>query len=258
MKRMPLVVANWKMHGQKAWIESFSRDFVKGLGEGKRFCETVLCPPYVYLGQLQQALQTTAVKLGAQNLYSVDQGPFTGEVSAPMLLEFGCSYVVIGHSERRTLFGETDSVVVAKFRAARQAGLVPILCIGENEAERQSGTTAAVVKRQLDAVLDAQGIDAFANVVIAYEPVWAIGTGKTATPAQAQDVHRFVREYLAGYSADIAMKTRILYGGSVKADNAGMLAKEADIDGALVGGASMNVNDFLAICAGFDADQERV
>jgi triosephosphate isomerase len=169
------------------------------------------------------------------------------------LLEFGCRYVVVGHSERRTLFGETDSVVIAKFRAVRQAGLVPILCVGENETERQAGATAEVVKRQLDAVLDTQGVDAFVNAVIAYEPIWAIGTGNTATPAQAQDVHRFVRDYLAGFSAGIAAKTRILYGGSVKAANADMLAKESDIDGCLVGGASMNVDDFQAICAAFGA-----
>jgi triosephosphate isomerase (TIM) len=250
MKRTPLIVANWKLHGQKAWIESFVKGF---LGSRQRAlqCEVVLCPPYVYLAQLQELLRTAAVSLGAQNLHSAEQGAFTGEVSAPMLLEFGCTHVVVGHSERRTLFGETDATVAAKFNAARQAGLVPILCIGENAGERDAGVTEVTVQKQLDAVLGLYGVAAFANAVIAYEPVWAIGTGNTATPAQAQAVHGFIRNYLASFSSEVAEKVQILYGGSVKADNADKLATERDIDGALVGGASLDASDFLAICAGF-------
>ncbi len=257
MKRTPLVVANWKMHGQKAWIESFIQSFIGEFcgSRQEQQCEVVLCPPHVFLAQVQALVQSSVVKLGAQNLHSENKGPFTGEVSAPMLQEFGCTHVVVGHSERRTLFGETDSDVAAKFNAACQAGLVPILCVGENAQERQAEVTEVVVQRQLDAVLKQHGIAAFAKAVIAYEPVWAIGTGNTATPAQAQDVHRFIRKYLAGFSRDIAEKVKILYGGSVKADNAIMLAGESDIDGALVGGASMNVKDFLAICAGFSGRQ---
>lgn len=250
MKRKPLVVANWKMHGQKAWIEGFIREFMRALGPLDRG-EVVLCPPFVFLAQLQDALRQTRVGLGAQNVHSAEQGAFTGEVSAPMLKELDCSHVIVGHSERRTLFGESDAAVAARFTAAVKGGLVPILCVGENAAERHSGATEERVRAQLDAVTELAGIAAFTQAVIAYEPVWAIGTGNTATPAQAQAVHAFIRSYLAGHDEDVAARVRILYGGSVRADNAARLAAEPDIDGALVGGASMVVKDFLAICAGF-------
>ena len=250
MKRQPLVVANWKMHGQKAWIEGFMREFAPGLGPLDHG-EVVVCPPFVYLAQLQDALRQTRVRLGAQNVHSAEQGAFTGEVSASMLKEFGCSHVIVGHSERRTLFGESDAEVAARFAAAVRGGLVPLLCVGENAAERESGATEQRVRSQLDVVVERAGIAAFGTSVIAYEPVWAIGTGNTATPAQAQAVHAFIRSYLASHDQDVAARTRILYGGSVRADNAARLAAEPDIDGALVGGASMAVKDFLAICAGF-------
>ena len=251
MKRIPLVIANWKMHGQIEWIQHYIHEFVKALGTPGQ-CEMVLCPPFVYLQQLTTLLKNTRVGVGAQNLHDSEQGAFTGEVSAPMLKELGCSYVVVGHSERRRLFAETDAVVAAKFAAARLNSLVPILCVGENEAERSGGVTERVVQRQLDAVLHFCGIDAFAGGVIAYEPVWAIGTGVTATPAQAQAVHGFIRNYVASLSPASASEMRILYGGSVRAGNAAELAHEPDVDGALVGGASLVAKEFLAICAGFN------
>jgi len=185
-------------------------------------------------------------------VHGAEQGPFTGEVSAPMLKEFDCTHVIVGHSERRTLFGETDATVAARFAAALRGGLVPILCVGENAAERQSGITEQKVREQLDAVVDFAGPAAFANAVVAYEPVWAIGTGNTATPAQAQAVHAFIRDYLCALDGAEGEGVRILYGGSVRGDNAARLASEPDIDGALVGGASMALKDFLAICAGFN------
>jgi triosephosphate isomerase (TIM) len=251
MKRTPLVVANWKMHGQLEWIESYIHELVKALDRPGQ-CEIVLCSPFVYLPQLKGLLRGTRLGSGAQNLHDSELGAFTGEVSAPMLKEFGCSHVVVGHSERRRLFGETDAMVASKFAAARRSSLIPILCVGENESERDAGITERVVRRQLDAVLQLCGMDAFAGAVIAYEPVWAIGTGVTATPDQAQAVHGFIRSYVASKSGASAGSLRILYGGSVKAGNAAELAQEQDVDGALVGGASLVVKDFLAICAGFN------
>ncbi len=251
MKRIPLVIANWKMHGQIEWMQHYIHEFVKASGTPGQ-SEIVLCPPFVYLQQLKVLLRETEVGLGAQNLHDSEQGAFTGEVSAPMLKELGCSYVVVGHSERRRLFGETDAAVAAKFAAARLYSLVPILCVGENEAERAAGITERVVQRQLDAVLQSCGIDVFAGAVIAYEPVWAIGTGVTATPAQAQAVHGFIRNYIASLSPSSASSMRVLYGGSVRASNVAELAQEPDVDGALVGGASLVAKEFLAICAGFN------
>lgn len=255
MKRQPLVIANWKMHGQRGWIDGFVHDFMRMRDKqegGRGRCEIALCPPFVYLAQLQDALRHSHLKLGAQNLHEAERGAFTGEVSAPMLQDMGCTFVVVGHSERRTLLGEHDGFIASKFAMARLHDLVPVLCVGESESERDAGVTERVVQRQLDAVLATSGKEAFVDGVIAYEPVWAIGTGKTATPEQAQAVHEFIRNYLAGYSAEAAQSVRILYGGSVKADNAEALALEQDIDGALVGGASLVVKDFAAICAAFE------
>lgn len=220
--------------------------------------QTVLCPPYVYLAHLHGLLKGTNVLLGAQNMHSAQQGAFTGEVSASMLLDSGCRYVILGHSERRTLFREDDREVAVKLEAAKQAGLIPIVCVGENAEERASGLTEQVVKRQLDAVLLHAGQDAFSGAVIAYEPVWAIGTGNTATPEQAQSVHGFIRRYVARHDRFTADVLPIIYGGSVKAANAQALAAQTDIDGALVGGASLVPEDFLAICQGFDAIQVSV
>ena len=211
-------------------------------------CEMAVCPPYPYLGQAQLALQGSPLALGAQSLSEHASGAFTGEVSAAMLLEFGCRYVLVGHSERRALFGETDVVVAAKFAAAQKAGLVPVLCVGETLDERNAGQTALVIARQLSAVLDRVGVAAMASAVVAYEPVWAIGTGVTASPAQAQEVHAAIRAQVAALDAGIAEDLRILYGGSVKPQNAKELFGQADIDGGLIGGAALVADDFLAIC----------
>lgn len=247
MQRRPLVAANWKMHGQKAQADALVHALRAGLAAPPG-CDVLLCPAFVYLMQVGKALAGSSLQLGAQNVHQAEQGPFTGEVSAPMLRDIGCSHVLVGHSERRTLFGETDSTVAAKFVAAQKAGLVPVLCVGESAAEREAGSTDAVVRRQLQAILDAAGGPACANAVIAYEPVWAIGTGLTATPEQAQAVHALIRAELARQGCEAAGAVRILYGGSVKASNAAELFAQPDIDGALVGGASLVAEEFLAIC----------
>lgn len=211
-------------------------------------CEVAVCAPFPYLAQLQALLASTQVRWGAQSVSEHVSGAYTGEVSAAMLCEFGCRYVLVGHSERRSLFGESDAVVAAKFVAAREVGLVPILCLGETLAEREAGATAAVVSRQLDAVIDRAGVAALASAVVAYEPVWAIGTGVTASPAQAQEVHAAIRKRVADLDAGLAEGLRILYGGSVKPQNAAELFAQDDIDGGLIGGAALVADDFLAIC----------
>lgn len=210
--------------------------------------DVVVCPPYPYLSQAVAVLGRAAVAVGGQDLCAFKEGAYTGEVSASMLLDVGCSWVIVGHSERRSMFGETDAVVSAKVSAALDAGLAPILCVGESLAQRESGEADAVVRTQLDRVVDALGFDRFAGVVVAYEPVWAIGTGKTASPEQAQAMHRSVRVHLErrGVAAE---GVRILYGGSVTAANALQLFSEPDIDGALVGGASLVADGFSSICA---------
>jgi triosephosphate isomerase (TIM) len=206
----------------------------------------VVCPPFPYLAQAAERLAGSRVRWGAQNLSEHGSGAYTGEVSAAMLAEFGCRYAIVGHSERRALYGETDAQVAEKFAAARSAGLVPILCVGESLPEREAGRTEEVVARQLDAVLDASGAAQFAQAVLAYEPVWAIGTGRTATPEQAQQVHAVLRERLRRAGA---AEVPVLYGGSVKAANAGALFAMPDVDGGLVGGASLDAKEFLAIAA---------
>jgi len=211
--------------------------------------EVALCVPYPYLAQARAGLEGSSVAWGAQDVSEHAQGAWTGEVSAAMLADFACRYVLVGHSERRSFFGDTDAVVAAKFSAAQKAGLTPVLCVGESLAEREAGITGEVVTRQIDAVLVASGVAAFAGAVVAYEPVWAIGTGRTASPEQAQEVHALIRARFARDSADIAAGLRILYGGSVKANNAAELFGQADIDGGLIGGASLVAADFLAICA---------
>ncbi len=244
--RRKLVAGNWKMHGtlqKNAVLLEEVRRGVSGLG-----CEVAVCPPYPYLGQAQSILAGSAVGLGAQSVSEHAFGAYTGEVSAAMLLEFGCRYVLVGHSERRALHGETDAQVAAKFEAARNAGLVPILCVGETLAERQAGRTESVVAGQLSAILDRFGVAAMAAAVVAYEPVWAIGTGITASPAQAQAVHAAIRARVAARDAEVADGLRILYGGSVKPQNAVELFGQADIDGGLIGGAALVADDFLNIC----------
>lgn len=246
--RTKLVAGNWKMHGNLASNAALLQDVVQGLQTLNK-AEVAVCVPFPYLAQAQSRLQGTPLAWGAQNLSEHAQGAYTGEVAAAMLLDFGCRYVLVGHSERRSLYAESDAVVAAKFVAAQAAGLTPILCLGETLAEREAGVTADVVKRQLDAVLEVAGAAALAKAVLAYEPVWAIGTGKTATPQQAQDVHALIRAHLAAREASVAAKVQILYGGSVKAANAAELFAMADIDGGLIGGAALVAADFLAIVA---------
>ena len=233
--RSRLVAGNWKMHGSAA----ANRALLDALVAGVQGVECVVCVPYPYLQQVAERLKGTAIAWGAQNVSEHAQGAYTGEVSAAMLAEFGCRYVLVGHSERRQLYGESDAVAAAKFAAAQGAGLRPIFCVGETLAERDAGRTEEVVARQLDAVL---GRGKFGDAVLAYEPVWAIGTGRTATPEQAQEVHGFLRKRVGG-------ATRILYGGSVKAQNAAAIFAKPDVDGGLIGGASLVAADFLAICA---------
>jgi triosephosphate isomerase (TIM) len=232
--RVRLVAGNWKMHGNLA----ANRALLDGVAGGVEGVECAVCVPFPYLGQAQERLRGTGVALAAQNVSEHASGAYTGEVSAAMLAEFGCRYVLVGHSERRHLFGEGDAQVAAKFSAAGAAGLVPILCVGETLADREAGRTEEVVLRQLDAVLAKGGIG---SGVVAYEPVWAIGTGRTATPEQAQAVHGMLRKRLSA-------EARLLYGGSVKPDNAAALFAMPDVDGGLVGGASLKAPDFIAIC----------
>jgi len=211
--------------------------------------DIAVCVPYPYLEQARGALGTSNVAWGAQDVSEHAQGAFTGEVSASMLSDFGCRYVIVGHSERRSYYGDTDELVAAKFEAALKAGLVPILCVGETLDEREKDVTAAVVTRQLDAAISRCGVASLAQAVVAYEPVWAIGTGRTASPAQAQEVHALIRARIARDDAGVAAELRILYGGSMKPNNAKELMSQSDIDGGLIGGAALVVADFVAICA---------
>lgn len=245
--RRYLVAANWKMNGSFESIKPLVAAIIKGIGK-EGAAEVAICPPFVYLSELSGLLEDSRVELGAQNVSHLESGAFTGEVSASMLKDFACSHVIVGHSERRALYGETDKLVAEKFIATQKEGMIPILCLGEQLEERESNTTEEVIARQLDTVIEMAGIKAFNIAVIAYEPVWAIGTGKTATPEQAQEVHEFIRLRLARHDNETADTVRILYGGSVKADNAEQLFEMADIDGGLIGGASLVAEDFLAIC----------
>ncbi len=239
--RNRLVVGNWKMHGSKAANPALLEGVAAG-ASGLEGAECAVCVPYPYLEQAAGLLQGTKVALGAQNASEHAQGAFTGEVSAAMLAEFGCRYVLVGHSERRQLYGEGDGQVAAKFAAVLAAGMKPVLCVGETLEEREAGCTEVTVARQLDAVLAKSGRVAFATAVVAYEPVWAIGTGRTASPGEAQAVHAFLRQR-------VLAETRILYGGSVKPGNAESLFSQRDVDGGLIGGAALMVADFLAILA---------
>ncbi|QTR54209.1 triose-phosphate isomerase [Thiothrix unzii] len=245
--RQKLVAGNWKLNGSKASIESLMGGILAGL-EGMDNVAVAVCPPYVYIPMAQTLVAGSRIGLGSQDIADQDAGAFTGEVSGAMLKEFGCDYAIVGHSERRAIYGEQDADTARKFAAARKHGLKPILCVGETLEEREAGITEAVVARQLDAVIALEGVEALTDGVIAYEPVWAIGTGKTASPQQAQDVHAFIRGKLATLNAAVAAKVQILYGGSVKGANAAELFAMPDIDGGLIGGASLDANEFLAIC----------
>ncbi len=249
--RRKLVAGNWKMHGSLAQNNALLDAIVSGASQWSKV-ECAVCVPFPYLHQAQQKLSGTSVKWGAQDAHQMDKGAYTGEVSAAMLQDFGCQYVIVGHSERRSLYGESSALVAEKFAAVQKAGMQPILCVGETLEQRDRGTTEAVVAEQLDAVVNLLGVQCLRNAVLAYEPVWAIGTGKTATPAQAQAVHAFIRQRVAALDAQVAQGLCILYGGSVKAANAAELFAMQDIDGGLIGGASLVAEEFLAIC-GADA-----
>ena len=244
--RQFLVAGNWKMNGS----EAANAELVAGIAAGMPASDAVellVCPPFPYLGSVRSQIGDAGIALGAQNVSQHDAGAYTGEVAPSMLKDMGCKYVIVGHSERRELYGETSGTVAEKFHAVQSAGLVPILCVGETLDQREGGGTEGVVAEQLDAVVSLAGIEAFANAVIAYEPVWAIGTGLTATPEQAQSVHAFIRTTLAGLNEEVAANVQILYGGSCKGDNAAGLFAQPDIDGGLIGGASLKAQDFLAI-----------
>lgn len=244
--RKVLVAGNWKMHGSKTMVRTLLEGLLAGsTKDGK--ADLVVFPPFPYLSLTESILAGSHIHWGGQSLNPNAQGAHTGETSGGMLKDMGCHYVLVGHSERRSVYGESDTDVALRFKAALDAGLHPVLCLGESIEEREQGQTEAVVERQLDAVISSVGIDAFKRAIIAYEPVWAIGTGLTATPQQAQAVHAFIRDKLTSLNGIIAGQLRILYGGSVNGSNAAELFAQSDIDGGLVGGASLTAEDFLAI-----------
>ena len=247
--RQPLVMGNWKLNGTKASVEALVKALIEPAAKAEGV-EVAFCPPVIFLDMVEKLTQGSRLQYGAQNADVHTSGAFTGENSPAMLKEFGCKYSLVGHSERRTLHAETDDVVAAKYEAIQQGGLIPVLCIGETLQQFEAGTTNSVVETQLKAVIDRCGIASFNNAVIAYEPVWAIGTGKTATPEIAQAVHAHIRAYLASFDVAVAAKVQILYGGSVTGATAADLFGQADIDGGLVGGASLKPDDFSQIIAG--------
>lgn len=241
--RKPLVAGNWKMNGNQGSVDQLLMGLTKGdIPDG---VEVAVFPPFVYLAQVAATLEDRSnIGWGAQNVSEHQPGAFTGEIAASMLGDLGCTYTLVGHSERRALYAETDGQVAEKFAAAHEARVMPVLCVGETQQQRKTGQTEGVIARQLQAVIDRGGLHAFTHSVIAYEPVWAIGTGLTATPEQAQEVHMFIRRRLG----KVAEGIRIIYGGSVRADNAEALFQQPDIDGALVGGASLQSHEFIKIC----------
>lgn len=239
-----LVVANWKMNGSATFVDAFAASWQ----EPPRTIDAVVCPPLAYLQRLAQAMAGCSVRYGVQNVAAQPAGAFTGEHAAPMARDLGAEFAIVGHSERRALFAETNAVVARKFAAAKDAGLVPILCVGETLAERRAERAQRVVLEQLDAVVDHCGAPALIDAVLAYEPVWAIGSGETASPAQAQEMHEVLRRRMTEVLGSSASSVRILYGGSVKAANAGALFAQPAVDGALVGGASLDAAEFAAIC----------
>ena len=245
--RRKLVVGNWKMHGNLARNKALLEAVLEGVKD-LRGADYGVCVPYPYLAQAQSMLQGGNIAWGAQNLSQHEQGAFTGAVAPGMLADFGCRYVIIGHSERRALFHESNEIAAAKFDAAIKFGMTPIFCVGETLQERENGVTEQVVAKQLEVVLNHAGAESVAKTVIAYEPVWAIGTGKTATPEQAQAVHAFIRQRVAQLDGKVAQDLKILYGGSMKPGNAAELMAMPDIDGGLIGGASLVAEEFVAIC----------
>lgn len=252
--RRPLVAGNWKMHGTSSSIATLMDGLIAGAGQCKRV-DIAVCPPFPYLGVVASRVKGTAVIPGAQDCSQFEAGAYTGDVAATMLVDVACRMVIVGHSERRQYHRESDLLVADKMAKALEHGLTPILCVGETLEERELGRTESVVERQFTAALDRCGAAAFHKTVIAYEPVWAIGTGKVATPAQAQAVHAIIRARLHREDKSAAAAVRILYGGSVKASNAAELFREADIDGGLVGGASLSAEEFIAICRAAESSQ---
>jgi triosephosphate isomerase (TIM) len=251
LMRTPLVAGNWKLNGSRESIKELVDGLLAGMSDVKN-AQVAVCPPFVYLHEVGKMLADSAIALGSQDVSAEDSGAFTGEVSGSMIDEMGCAYAIVGHSERRSIYGESDELTARKFAAARRHGLRPILCVGETLQEREQNITEQIVARQIDAVIDLEGIDAFRDAVIAYEPVWAIGTGMTATPEQAQEVHAFIRGRIAAEDAAVAEGLQILYGGSVKGSNADELFAKQDIDGGLIGGASLAAGEFLTICKAAD------
>jgi triosephosphate isomerase len=245
--RQTLIAGNWKMNGTRESIKHLLDGIKDGMHEVQN-ARVAVCAPFVYLADVEAHLQGSPIGWGAQNVSTEAKGAFTGEISADMLKDFHCQYVIVGHSERRTLYGETDELVANKFGVVLEAGMTPIFCIGETLEEREKGITEEVVARQVRAVLDGHGAKALSKGVIAYEPVWAIGTGKTATPEQAQEVHAYIRGLVAEADKAVADEIIIQYGGSMNAGNARELLAMADIDGGLIGGASLKADDFLTIC----------
>ena len=244
--RKTIVAGNWKMNASKESVNSLIEGILSGMSGVSS--EVIVCAPFPYLSQVETLISNSSLMLGAQNLNVNTKGAFTGEVSADMIKDFGAHHVIVGHSERRSLYGESSIIVAEKTKAAIDAGLIPLLCVGESLEERESGNTENAVAEQLNAVINLLGIKAFEGIIIAYEPVWAIGTGLTASPEQAQTVHQFIRGLLADSSESIAQKTPILYGGSMNAGNAADLISCSDIDGGLIGGAALKAEDFLQIC----------
>jgi triosephosphate isomerase (TIM) len=242
-----LVVANWKMHGNLKQNATLLADFVEHLS-GLKHTQVVVCAPYPYLAQLQSLLQNSNIAWGAQNVAKSEVGAFTGEVSAVMLTDFGCTYVIIGHSERATAYCESDENIATKFVQAKKHGLTPILCVGETLIEREAGVMEMVVGKQLDAIINTHGAAVFAGAVISYEPIWAIGTGLAATPEQAKSMHLFIRNKIANLNLEAANQLKILYGGSVNPQNAVQLFAVENIDGGLIGKCSLNAQEFAAIC----------
>ncbi|GAB4297509.1 MAG: hypothetical protein Kow0098_21780 [Ignavibacteriaceae bacterium] len=246
--RRKIIAGNWKMNNDLSGTQQLISNLISGLNGLTPNCEIIICPPFTSLQEAGSLIKNTILKLGAQNMYFEDSGAFTGEISPSMLKSVGCEYVILGHSERRTIFNESDEMINKKILKAVSSGLKPIFCVGESLQQREDGITRNVVKEQIKKGLSSLGENELAQIIIAYEPVWAIGTGKTATPEQAQEVHSFIRELIASdYSENTARKLIILYGGSVKPDNTAELLKQPDIDGALVGGASLKSDSFLSI-----------
>ncbi|MDP6727618.1 MAG: triose-phosphate isomerase [Gammaproteobacteria bacterium] len=244
--RKTIVAGNWKMNASKESVNKLVLGILSGMDNVSS--KVVICAPFPYLSQVEALISHSQVSLGAQNLNINTSGAFTGEVSADMIKDFGAQHVIVGHSERRSLYGETNTIVAEKVKAALDSDLIPLFCVGETLEQREAGETESVVADQINTVVDLVGIAAFLKIVVAYEPVWAIGTGVTASPEQAQSVHAFIRQLLANKSNDVAQQTPILYGGSMNAANANELIACADIDGGLIGGASLKPEDFLQIC----------